>query len=591
MNKTIFIIWISSLLSLTACTITNELDNEIEFSISDELSDLAKDVKETKEDLITIKNELNKKKDRDLNRIYYLQVKLAVITNYPDKIEGDIDSLWDTIFNNSSIDKRSERYFFKSSKESKNELIKIKKLLDEIHVLINKTLSSQRGSIGDIKKLPLYNLRRNEVISFEVEYGPMIYSSDSDFHYFLPVYDTLSNKTKFIIDGRTVQSMSSKNTFLHIGSNNFAQIAGDSTYIYAYYNRDIDSYYVNLNGKIVGPYENVNLGSHRPDGRIYFSYREGNRDYIYMNGVLKGPFEGKRAYLVDVFKDGCAYIVREYQTEREYIVINNKVFGPYKNIYNHSKYDMPYFECEKFDNQWNVISNLNEFGPYEKISSNDFKGLSEVSSFKRGYGWYIFQDGKQLGPYKNPIALSRDGRNTIQFVRNQYDDEDTKELILNDNVKFPLNSSCKNMRDIIVYNEQKFIILCNESIVFDNASYSNFSDIYSYSYIGSDLKSVFIYSTDNSDDEFSHDYYLQFNSKNTLLEDEVRWWYDIDWIRDRNNLNILSTLPKNQFDLMINGEIFYGAAGFNYSYNEDYEQFQWLSMEGDNVEFRYFKLR
>ncbi|MDR0927159.1 MAG: hypothetical protein LBO69_05270 [Ignavibacteria bacterium] len=116
-------------------------------------------------------------------------------------------------------------------------------------------------------------------------------------------------------------------------------------YAYIYQKEKGVSYYVNINGKISGPYYYVSDLLLTESGNHAYSYKEKeelyNNAYVSINGEISGPYD----YVSDLLLTESGNYAYQYLKVKEeyggwYVNINGEISGPYDSV----QYDLPHRE-------------------------------------------------------------------------------------------------------------------------------------------------------------------------------------------------------------------------------------------------------
>lgn len=174
--------------------------------------------------------------------------------------------------------------------------------------------------------------------------------------------------------------------------------------------------YVNVNGKILGPYDFVNGKTEAEalpvfvaqGGKYAFTYHKLGKQYVNVNGKILGPYPAVGMKSLYITPGGnYAFTYLQSQTSR-YVVINDKKFGPFPNESN--------MEVKVFDDGTYLYEYSDKNGEFMvNINGKDYR-MEDVESytafpttyfaFKQEGNWYVNNAGTIHGPYGEVILLN-----------------------------------------------------------------------------------------------------------------------------------------------------------------------------------------
>lgn len=170
-----------------------------------------------------------------------------------------------------------------------------------------------------------------------------------------------------------------------------------------------DSYFVNVNKNIYGPYRQVKMKS-ITDESFGFSYLDkDNNWYVNIDNAIAGPYESVGE--VSLEKNNFGFY---YEKDGEWFAdVNNKIYGPYLAIKNMAIFEENLiFTYLKDDNKEYIFTNDEE----EELSYDE---IENVSASLGGVAYvylmagekFINFNGKMFGPYNSgvPIYLFNNG--------------------------------------------------------------------------------------------------------------------------------------------------------------------------------------
>jgi hypothetical protein len=218
---------------------------------------------------------------------------------------------------------------------------------------------------ADAKRSVLFTLGENE----EVAYGEYFVMQKMDGNRFACVIRntgtgirTLVFNGKRVVEGRWLD--------VH-----YLDVNKENGYVVEYSLQDMD--YVNIRGKVLGPFEGVSQWG-EGDKFAYYKEKGYTRDYyVYSNGVVGGPFDE-----VDFPSKTGAYADCEYL-----YVLADKWYAHYRNGSNKMA-RQPYFDHYERDGKWYV--NINGV---EREGHNG--SIYEANLTKSGkYAYWYYEKGK-----------------------------------------------------------------------------------------------------------------------------------------------------------------------------------------------------
>ncbi|MDR1055138.1 MAG: hypothetical protein LBL90_04800 [Prevotellaceae bacterium] len=205
-------------------------------------------------------------------------------------------------------------------------------------------------------------------------------------------------------------------------------ITNSGQYGFLYFGRDSKDY-ANINGKIWGPYENARNLKITGNGKYAFLYKEGANWYVNIDGEIFGPYKDIHSGKIQISNDGKylfrykgdddkyhvqtnidfdgkdvleaklsdnGKIIFSYRDSRtEYVAVNEKIYGPYKEVRNvkiNSKesFRFEYRQEEAGEWRYNVSGKDNISEKYfENIpSSSDDTHFYWIHSYSGSYEYY-----------------------------------------------------------------------------------------------------------------------------------------------------------------------------------------------------------
>ncbi|GIW65635.1 MAG: hypothetical protein KatS3mg094_154 [Candidatus Parcubacteria bacterium] len=113
-------------------------------------------------------------------------------------------------------------------------------------------------------------------------------------------------------------------------------------YVYVPYEKD-NKYYLQLNDKIYGPYDNVHpcdifyCEIFFPDSSKYgLRYKKDDKWYVQLNDKIYGPYDNVHPcdifYCEIFFPDSSKYGWSYTKDDKYYVQINDKIYGPYDEV-------------------------------------------------------------------------------------------------------------------------------------------------------------------------------------------------------------------------------------------------------------------
>ena len=226
------------------------------------------------------------------------------------------------------------------------------------------------------------------------------------------------------------------------------KITREGYYIFSYQESPEKSF-ININGETFGPYQYIDyyaLGT--PINKSYaFLFQEGNKKQsININGKVFGHYE-KISFWFEEFSNSNKYIFSYSEKGKEYVNVNETILGPYQRVFPSSldideeSYAFSYVENGKTY----VNANGNILGPYQNIEDlNINKEWGYKFHYKEGNTTYVNINGTIFGPYQTAhIKWWGEGEFYIKYV----DIKDGKQYE-NTNGEIELAPE-EDMRDIV----------------------------------------------------------------------------------------------------------------------------------------------
>jgi len=143
-------------------------------------------------------------------------------------------------------------------------------------------------------------------------------------------------------------------------SSEFIQIAvADKSYAYSYLQDG--KWHINFNGKDSGVYDNGVANLAVSNKNYGFSY-SGQDNFYYVN--IKGKIYGPYSYVASVVVADNNYGISYSSNGQKYAMIKGKIYGPYDTIDSLSVSNKSYGFVYSQNNQWQVEINGETFGPY-----------------------------------------------------------------------------------------------------------------------------------------------------------------------------------------------------------------------------------
>jgi len=239
-------------------------------------------------------------------------------------------------------------------------------------------------------------------LSLSFELSAQQVKADADWSY---SYDFIENGTRCVnLQGKII-----KNAYF---------TSTDSIGNYAYISWDKKKYYVNLNGKKLGPYESVNgkrfeemtpvaLGN---GGKFAFMYSLKGKNYMNVNGKILGPYPAIDPKSIKMSNGGNYTFSYLASQNSRYVIFNAKKHGPFVNETNMQAgiFDDGTYYFEYSDKQGNYFININ--GRVHKIDDCEYLDESSIKyyTFLENGKWYLNSAGKILGPHEVLTILSAD---------------------------------------------------------------------------------------------------------------------------------------------------------------------------------------
>jgi hypothetical protein len=318
-------------------------------------------------------------------------------------------------------------------------------------VIVSKTIF---GQVDGVKKTVLHTLGKNEILNYH-EYS--VYQSSGKNNYSFVVSDTSTQKETFVFNGKIIHSD-------YIGNNiQEIDLSKENGYIFKFYENEQS--FVNVRGKVEGPFEEVQCSVYDVDGSykipenydffyklggIWYSYFEGNAQMLakdeekkdevewvslktstgengkwYLSGISGNAYKDNVRYdeLVSVVKNTVYIVYVCVNNGQKYVVMNgvlSEAFdrGDYINIdligknymYNYSKNGKKYVNI----NGKSIAIDCDDYH-YGNILSNGVY----YYSYSKNDNTYANINGKIFGPYQdiNEIQMYSTGKYAFVFAK------------------------------------------------------------------------------------------------------------------------------------------------------------------------------
>ena len=133
-------------------------------------------------------------------------------------------------------------------------------------------------------------------------------------------------------DGKDVLVMNGKEVGRYAGIYHFMLIGDKGKYVLYEFNDD-DEWFVVTEKKTYGPFEKMpSFVQWKKDGSICFCVREGDYDYVYMNGKKRGPYRSVQSGSSFLETQKFNYSWMELDSEKRHLCVDGKDSEAYGNI-------------------------------------------------------------------------------------------------------------------------------------------------------------------------------------------------------------------------------------------------------------------
>jgi hypothetical protein len=333
-----------------------------------------------------------------------------------------------------------ETFIFNGKRVKTSEIINIYELdfLKENGFIVSAFDSKSNSSIFNIYGKE-FRFEQQEDLEEEEEIEKERYKND--------IYiDKRSDGEYFSLNGREFGPYN----YLYKYTNNNLVLLGNGNDNYAFIYQKNYNWFININDKIFGPYENqIFVRNLYKNGNFTANYEKNGKNFLVVKDKIYGPYDGYINNL-SLYKNGKFTATYEKNGE-VFLIINDKIFGPYfgnisaENLYINGKFTAKY---ERNGEEF-LILNGQLFGPY--------KDIWPIRLNKDGK--FIFSFEKNDNHYTN-FNNEIECKGHIQYYANEFNYHHFVGPINQDfdNNYFYLETPNKNHKLIINYSQNNVLI-------------------------------------------------------------------------------------------------------------------------------------
>lgn len=525
------------------------------------------------------------------NKLLFLENRILSLERNIYNLEKGIDPIKE------KVQKSNKQYYGLEKQRLNQEVILLQeKIIDLQERLIQKNkeilglkkevakyIGARSGLLNSvIPATELFALDENEELMYEDEHRIMLKNNLLNYIFFTRKR-TSSNKSDFylIVNGDRYGPV--KHIWIYQEHDYYDINENGRFYFINATDSDYNSFKIKIEGKEYGPHGSIGpvvfygeysfafVFENKPYGNVYINY----------NGTVIGPYDEVKSLTID--DQGLKYVYQNLEGANYFVRYGKKTLGPYSHAsYTKLLDSVDFIVYEDLNKKWFFRAKDSIFGPFEN------------ASFERKGAWYFYDllNMKISEPLKSPAY--RFGNLKSYYIIDDNPITQKKDLIINQNIRIEIENL---IGEPIQIDENDFIVryflnskpgqyfYCSAN----KQTYGPYENAFGIYY--NPVNGALSYLYTEKIDEYSESRIMLYNKRKTQeLGTSYYHRYHQEIRGGKYFENTLVVDPTNQYNVIINGKLYRNEGGFNYKYNEANNAFEWLYLSGTSVFRKTFYL-
>ena len=292
-------------------------------------------------------------------------------------------------------------------------------------------------SAQDVQTELIYQIKDNEKIIHQDEHRIGLNGKGKEYILFVERYENGDTNHYMIKNGEE------HGPYDHIFDPEISHYYYQKDFYHFVYHKD-DMRYLNWNGKIYGPYEELGPRGgwyhfvSEGEDNLLFTFRRGEDYFANVNGTEYGPYDKIMQYYTTYSRDmkiseNGDFIFQYEKDEKHYFNVSGKVYGPaedfssWRNMSVSQFYKGYYWIRYKTDDKAYVIINGDRHGPYDEVKKVDVTSPNDfIFKYVDGGKEYFNFNGEDYGPYDEVKGVKTSPGMMMYYTKNGDDYIQTK---------------------------------------------------------------------------------------------------------------------------------------------------------------------